>query len=91
VTQPSRKTIFGAKLTLIAKRSPWRSFYVKEKERLPMKVLVGQSWARFIEDNLRRRAFNRVTTRIVLEIGELARKWAKERIWEPPFRKVDPE
>ena len=37
------------------------------------------------------RAFNRVTTRIVLEIGELARKWAKERIWEPPFRKVEPE
>src|SRR5438128_2631351 len=37
-----KKTIFGGKLTLISKRSPWRSLYLKEKERLPMKVLVAK-------------------------------------------------
>jgi hypothetical protein len=30
-------------------------------------------------------AINRVPTRIVLEIGELAREWARERIWETLF------
>jgi hypothetical protein len=86
-----KKTIFGAKLTLIAKRSPWRSLYVKEKERLPMKVLVGKVGRGSLRITSDERAFNRVTTRIVLEIGELARKWAKERVWEPPFRVVEPE
>lgn len=86
-----KKTIFGAKLTLIAKRSPWRSLYVKEKERLPMKVLVGKVGRGSLRITSDERAFNRVTTRIVLEIGELARKWAKERIWEPPLRVVEPE
>jgi hypothetical protein len=86
-----KKTIFGAKLILIAKRSPWRSFYLKEKERLPMKVLVGKAGRGSLRITSDERAFNRVTTRIVLEIGELAREWAKERIWEPPLRKVEPE
>ncbi len=85
-----KKTIFGAKLTLISKRSPWRSFYLKEK-RLPMKVLVGKAGRGSLRITSDERAFNRVTTRIVLEIGELAREWAKGRIWELPFSKVEPE
>jgi hypothetical protein len=86
-----KKTIFGAKLTLIAKRSPWRSFYVKEKERLPLKVLVGKAGRGSLRITSDERAFNRVTTRIVLEIGELAREWAKDRDWEPLLRTVEPK
>ena len=64
---------------------------MKEKERLPMKVLVGKAGRGSLRITSDERAFNRVTTRIVLEIGELAREWAKGRIWELPFSKVEPE
>ena len=84
-----KKTIFGDKLTLISKRSPWRSLYLKEKERLPMKVLVGKAGRGSLRITSDETALKRVTTRIVLEIGELAREWAKERTWEPPLREVE--
>jgi len=86
-----KKTIFGAKLALIGKRSPWRTFYLKEKARLPLKILVGKAGRGSLRITSDERAFNRVTTRIVLEIGELAREWAKERVWEPSFSQVEPE
>jgi hypothetical protein len=76
-----KKTIFGAKLRLISKGSPWRSFYLKEKKRLPLKLLIGKAGRGSLRVTSDERAFNRVTTRIVLEIGELAREWAKERAW----------
>jgi len=56
-----------------------------------MKVLVGKAGRGSLRITSDERAFNRVTTRIVLEIGELAREWAKGRIWELPFSKVEPE
>ena len=64
---------------------------MKEKERLPMKVLVGKAGRGSLRITSDERRFNRVTTRIVLEIGELAREWAKERVWGPSFLQVEPE